>query len=91
MDIRRINLDPWQGIKLYALDFLTSFACLRCLVPKKYKNHKLLKLYKKGSELVTKEFDIVKMVKSIRYLNILKKDHIIKNNDEMDFSIRYSK
>lgn len=51
----------------------------------------MLKLYKKGSELVNKEFDIVNIVKSIRFLNILKKDHIIKDNDEMDFGIRYHK
>ena len=91
MNIRRINLDPQQGVKLYTLDFLTSFACLRCLVPKKYKNDKLLKLYKKGAELVTKEFNIVDIVTSIRYLNILKKNHLIKDNDEMDFNIRYTK
>ena len=43
-----------------------SFSCLKCFVPKSLQKDKLLKLYKKGGQLLSKDFDIVDLIVSVR-------------------------
>ena len=82
-------MSPSQGLYLYALDFFTAFACLRCCVPKKYKKDKLLKLYNEGNNLLVKEFNIAKIIKNLRYFRIVMHNYVVQHDDEIDFAIKY--
>lgn len=53
-----ISIDVINNIRLY---FMKNWCCYI----KKYKNSKLVKLYKKSSEKIEKAFDIVKIIKNL--------------------------
>ena len=69
--IRVIKFSVWQQVKLY---FMALFSCFENCC--KYKDNKLWILFTEGQERIEKEFDLVKIITSLRNLKILSKKNL---------------
>ena len=69
--IRIIKFSAWQQFQLY---WMTSLVCFeKCC---KFKKSKLWRLFTQGQERIEKEFDLVKIIVSLRNLKILSKRNL---------------